>query len=84
MIHPDVVETVFKSEREDEHALVPALFTEVDLGRGRIPEPRLAVLFGITEDTPDAVRSFILELQFGGQGSRVGAAEIRCPSGVIR
>ena len=58
------VENAFKSDREDEHFIGPAFFTEFDIGRGRVLEPRLAFLFGITEDTPDAVASFNLELKF--------------------
>ena len=58
------VENAFKDESEGEHFIGPALFAEFDLGRGRTLEPRLAVLFGLTEDTPDAVASLNLELKF--------------------
>jgi len=58
------VESVFNSEREDEHFIGPAFFAEFDLGNGRVLEPRVAFLFGITEDTPDAVASVNLELKF--------------------
>lgn len=37
---------------------------EVDLGDGRVLEPRAALLFGLTEAAPDATLSFNLELKF--------------------
>ena len=58
------VENVFEGDSEDEHFIGPALFSEFDLGRGRVLEPRLAVLFGLTDDAPDAVASLNLELKF--------------------
>ncbi|MEM9010300.1 MAG: hypothetical protein AAGE18_03680 [Pseudomonadota bacterium] len=58
------VENVFQSETEDEHFIGPAIFTEFDLGRGRVLEPRLAFLFGLTDDAPDAVASLNFELKF--------------------
>ncbi|MEM8790727.1 MAG: hypothetical protein AAGE80_03850 [Pseudomonadota bacterium] len=58
------VENVFQGETEDEHFIGPAIFTEFDLGRGRVLEPRLAFLFGLTDDAPDAVASLNFELKF--------------------
>jgi len=58
------VENAFKSESEDEHFIGPAAYYEFDLGRGRALEPRLAILFGITEDAPDAILSLNFELFF--------------------
>ena len=58
------VDNAFDSDREDEHFIGPALFADFDLGRGRVLEPRLAILFGVTEDAPDAVVSLNFELKF--------------------
>ena len=58
------VENVFESDTEDGHFIGPAIFTEFDLGRNRILEPRAAVLFGLSDNTPDAVLSVNLELKF--------------------
>ncbi len=58
------IENAFEGESEDSHFIGPAIFTEFDVGRGRILEPRFAVLFGLGNDTPDAVASLNLELKF--------------------
>ncbi len=58
------VENAFEGDSEDEHFIGPAFFSEFDIGRGRVLEPRLAILFGLTEDAPDAVASFNVELKF--------------------
>jgi len=57
-------ESVFNDDREDEHFIGPALFTEFEIGDGAVLEPRVAILFGVTEDTPDAVVSLNLELKY--------------------
>ena len=49
---------------ENNHVIGPALYSEIDMGRGRVLEPRLAFLFGLTEGSPDAVLSFNVELKF--------------------
>ena len=49
---------------EQEHYLGPALYFEADLGRGRVLEPRFAVLFGLTDAAADAVLSLNFELVF--------------------
>jgi len=58
------IENAFEGESEDSHFIGPAIFTEFDVGRGRILEPRFAVLFGLGDETPDAVASLNLELKF--------------------
>lgn len=58
------VENVFETDTEDGYFLGPAVFSEFDLGRDRILEPRAALLFGLTNDTPDAILSVNLELKF--------------------
>lgn len=58
------VENAFRSESEDEHFIGPALYSKFDLGRDRILLPRLAFLFGLTEDAPDATASLNFELKF--------------------
>ncbi|MEM7506739.1 MAG: hypothetical protein AAF415_08325 [Pseudomonadota bacterium] len=58
------VENAFKSESEDEHFIGPAIFAEFDIGRGRVLEPRLAILFGLTDDAPTAIASVNFELKF--------------------
>ena len=49
---------------EQEHYLGPALYFEADLGHGRVLEPRLAVLFGLTDAAADAAPSLNFELAF--------------------
>ena len=46
------------------HVLGPAVYGAFDLGQGRILEPRVAMLFGLTEGSPDAVLSVNFELKF--------------------
>jgi len=58
------IESAFEGDSEDSHFIGPAIYTEFDVGRGRILEPRFAVLFGLGNDTPDAVASLNLELKF--------------------
>lgn len=49
---------------DNTHVAGPALYGEIDAGRGRVIEPRLALLFGLTEESPDAVASLNIELKF--------------------
>ena len=49
---------------DQEHLLGPAVYTELDLGRGRVLEPRLAALFGLSEAAPDAALSLNIEMEF--------------------
>jgi len=44
--------------------LASELAGEFALGRGRVLEPRLAFLFGLTDESPDAVASLNLEMKF--------------------
>jgi len=52
------------SFNQQEHVLGPAVYSRFDLGGNRIIEPRLAMLFGLTDAAPDAVLSFNIELKF--------------------
>ena len=49
---------------EQAHFIGPAVFFEAELG-DHVIEPRVALLFGLTEATPDAVLSVNFELKFG-------------------
>ncbi len=49
---------------QNSHVIGPALYGAFDLGDGRELEPRLAVLFGLTDASPDAVISFNIETKF--------------------
>lgn len=49
---------------DTEHYIGPAAFLDLDLGRERVLEPRLAMLFGLTEGSSDAVLSLNFELKF--------------------
>lgn len=49
---------------DNTHIAGPALYGEIAAGRGRVIEPRLALLFGLTDESPDAVASLNLELKF--------------------
>ena len=49
---------------EQGHVIGPALYSAFDLGGGRLLEPRVAMLFGLTEASPDAVLSVNFELKF--------------------
>lgn len=50
--------------RETEHYIGPAAYLDLDLGRERVLEPRLAMLFGLTEGSSDAVLSLNSEPKF--------------------
>lgn len=67
--HGDVEEAFGDPPPFDEqaHFIGPAVFFETEVG-GLVLEPRVAVLFGLTDESPDAVLSFNLELKFGGAG----------------
>ncbi|MGF1611685.1 MAG: hypothetical protein ACFCUQ_19945 [Kiloniellales bacterium] len=49
---------------DNSHVIGPALYGDIDLGRGRVLEPRVALLFGLTDGSPDTVLSFNIELKF--------------------
>jgi len=54
-------------DEEVEVSIGPGVYFEHELPNGHVLEPRAAVLFGVTEDAPDAVLSFNLEYKFGGK-----------------
>lgn len=56
-------EGLFGERGDDIHFAGPALYWETELANGTIIEPRVAVLFGLNDETPDAVLSFNLELK---------------------
>ncbi|MEL7154876.1 MAG: hypothetical protein AAFN51_14015, partial [Pseudomonadota bacterium] len=49
---------------DNTHVVGPALYAGFDAGNGRSIEPRLAILFGLTNASPDAVASFNIELKY--------------------
>ncbi len=49
---------------DNTHVAGPALYGEIAAGRGRVIEPRLALLFGLTDESPDAVASLNIEVKF--------------------
>lgn len=57
-------ENVFESNAEGSHLIGPALFGELNLGRGRVLEPKLSTLVGLTDNAPDVVVSLNFELKF--------------------
>ena len=58
------VENVFESDSEEAYFIGPAVYSAFDLGKDRFLEPRAALLFGLSDDTPDAILSVNLELKF--------------------
>ena len=46
------------------HVIGPALYAGFDVGEGQSIEPRLAVLFGLTDASPDAALSFNIEFKY--------------------
>ncbi len=58
-------EGLFGDRGEDVHFAGPALYWEAELPNGHVVEPRVAVLFGLNDETPDAVLSFNLEYKIG-------------------
>lgn len=49
---------------QQEHFIGPAAYLSFDAGHGRIIEPRIALLAGVTDAAADAVLSFNVELKF--------------------
>ncbi|MEM7215906.1 MAG: hypothetical protein AAF423_10220 [Pseudomonadota bacterium] len=60
-------EGLFGDRGEDVHFAGPAFYWEAELDNGHVIEPRIAVLFGLNNDSPDAVLSFNLEYKIGQQ-----------------
>lgn len=54
---------------QQEHFAGPAIYFEQELSEGHVIEPRLALMFGLTEAAADAVLSFNVEYKLGGKGS---------------
>ena len=57
-------ENAFGSGVDHGHFIGPAAYFSAYLGRTRVLEPRVALLFGLNDDTPDAVLSVNFELKF--------------------
>lgn len=60
-------EGLFGARGLDKHFAGPALYWEAELPNGHVFEPRLAVLFGLNDNSADAVLSFNIEYKFGGK-----------------
>ena len=58
-------EGLFGDRGDDIHFAGPALYWETELSNGNVIEPRVAVLFGLNDETPDATLSFNIEYKFG-------------------
>lgn len=58
------MEDAFGSNAQNAHYIGPAAYFSAYLGRSRVLEPRVAVLFGLNDSTPDAVLSINFELKF--------------------
>ena len=59
-------EELFGDGDEEELFAGPALYFKYKLGNGSVLEPRIALLFGLNDETEDDVLSFNLEYKFGG------------------
>ena len=59
-------EELFGDGDEEELFAGPALYFKYKLGNGSVLEPRIALLFGLNDETEDEVLSFNLEYKFGG------------------
>ncbi len=58
-------EGAFGDAGEQEHYAGPAVYFEAELPNGHVIEPRAAVLFGLNDNSSDAVFSFNLEYKIG-------------------
>lgn len=58
-------EGLFGERGPDVHFAGPAVYFEAELPNGHVFEPRLAVLFGLNDDSADAVLSFNIEYKIG-------------------
>ena len=54
-------EGLFGDEGEQTHYAGPAIYFETELANGHVLEPRAAVLFGLNDESSDAIFSFNLE-----------------------
>jgi len=46
------------------HVIGPALYFDIELADGKVIEPRFALLFGLTDGSPDAALSFNVEFKY--------------------
>ncbi|MEM8837206.1 MAG: hypothetical protein AAGE89_03870 [Pseudomonadota bacterium] len=60
-------EGAFGDAAEQEHFAGPAVYFEFEPVKGHVLEPRAAVLFGLNDNSADAVLSINLEYKFGGK-----------------
>ncbi|MEP2942948.1 MAG: hypothetical protein ABJL18_07230 [Hyphomicrobiales bacterium] len=60
-------EGLFGGGNEQEHLAGPAIYYEYELPNGHVLEPRAAVLFGLNDESSDAVLSFNIEYKFGAK-----------------
>ena len=60
-------EGLFGGGDEQEHLAGPAIYYEYELPNGHVLEPRAAVLFGLNDESSDAVLSFNIEYKFGAK-----------------
>ena len=58
-------EGLFGEKEEEIHFAGPAVYWETELSNGHVLEPRVAVLFGLNDESPDAVLSFNIEYKIG-------------------
>lgn len=59
------IEGAFGDAGDQEHYAGPAVYFETELPNGHVIEPRAAVLFGLNDNSSDAVFSFNLEYKIG-------------------
>ena len=60
-------EGLFGGGDEQEHLAGPAIYYEYELPNGHVLEPRAAVLFGLNDESSDAVLSCNIEYKFGAK-----------------
>jgi len=58
-------EGLFGERGEDMHFAGPGIYWEAELSNGHKIEPRIAVLFGLNDETPDTTISFNIEYKIG-------------------
>ncbi len=58
-------EGLFGERGDDVHFAGPGFYWEAELGNGHVIEPRVAVLFGLNDASPDAILSFNIEYKIG-------------------
>jgi len=58
-------EGLFGDRGEEQHFFGPGIYWEAQLSNGHVIEPRVAVLFGLNDETPDTTISFNIEYKIG-------------------